>query len=128
MATFLRYVVLGNALLLALPPGWCCVSPAQTVDSKAKTPPPRNCCHCSEANESQQTSLPAKPTVPSVPCCKAGSFTVAASPEKTVKMPVADTVAFSLRLIEVADVHPVTICGLPISSPPLHLLNCLWLC
>src|SRR6266849_10322876 len=128
MATSLRYVVLCNALLLALPPGWCCVTPARTVESKAKTPPPCTCCHCSEANDLQQTSLPAKPTIPSKPCCKSSNFAVAASPEKSVKMPATGLVTFAIGLNAASTGHLVIVPSLPIPSPPLHVLKCLWLC
>jgi hypothetical protein len=149
MRTALRYLVLCNALLVALPPGWCCVLPMQPANLGAEpvecctnstTPRPkpieptrqRSCCHHADSS-AQASIMPAAPvsdSLPTVPncCCE---FVPSVVPNvysvdlhDGVGVPLAATINGLIsagQSLEIPCVfHPV--------SPPLHLQNCVWLC
>src|SRR5438132_507194 len=88
MGTLFRCLVLCNALLLALPPGWCCARslgscdrPPPKVEQTTETPS-ATCCHHREP-ETAKSPRPIDPR-PALPktCCWRGDATPAAVPKK----------------------------------------------
>jgi hypothetical protein len=128
MSVFSRYLVLASALVLALPPGWCCVRPALAAESRAEPAPARVCCHCAVPEQGPRKPVPTKPGFPSKPCCEVGSGTIVTSPEKPQNTLVADLTTVAPGLDNAFDEQVTVFCTVPASSLPLHVRNCLWLC
>jgi hypothetical protein len=119
-------------VMLALPPGWCCIlAPAAAVAAeRPSVPGPPACCPgcCPEPSPAQDEQPPSR--APCTVCC--GDQNVPLSKRATDYAPDATVAAL-----------PVTVAVLPGPggapgriapawplSPPraLHLLQCVWLC
>jgi hypothetical protein len=131
-SAILRPLTLACGLLLALPPGWCCMARAwespQQAESDTPCPPP-DCCPCKgPAQPKAPTPRPAPLPPGQCPCD--GRQSVAPDAPKAVgcdlslpaPLPVIDLVPCRAR----GD-GPVS---LPVFSSDfsLHLRHCVWLC
>jgi hypothetical protein len=123
MSLFTRILAVVNATLLALPPAWCCILPAEQMKG-APSKPAHSCC-----NSGHQESAPQKPDVPSQPsrdCCCQQDRTTPPTVEPVsflvLSVPLCDLLAAQP---EIADqgTSPVVI-----FYPPLHVLHCIWRC
>ncbi len=126
MNILVRALVLCNALLVALPPGWCCL-PAAVQPASPRDPAP--CCHHKPAPDQ-----PAPPTHPQpVKPCDAPRCLTDATRAPVPETPPADLVPAALlavpdaaplpraaRVAEASELHAL--------SPPPQLLHCVWLC
>jgi hypothetical protein len=129
----LRLSALACGLLLALPPGWCCLllpcpvraaAPAQTEATADEAQCP--CCRHT-VPQPQPPSDAAPPRCPQPTCCAAAPDAVKPS------APLADTALPAA--LPAADLSP---CPAPTgpaaavapspASTPLHVLHCVWLC
>jgi hypothetical protein len=130
----LRLASLTCGLLLALPPGWCCLwlpGPARAVAASTDAPA-EPCCPCC-CHPAQPTELPppAPAPVPRCPCADRDATT----PE-AVKPPALQAGADpGAPVPAAADLSPSAAPGgslpalsLALSSAPLNVLHCVWLC
>ncbi|HZT81477.1 MAG TPA: hypothetical protein VFA26_14710 [Gemmataceae bacterium] len=126
MLTLLRGLVACNALLLALPPGWCCL-PAARAES-APQPASSSCC-CEHAPPAPEQ--PASPH-PGKPCPRQCCHRDATPPAAVDKLHLDSTPAALPAVVALG-------CDQPGSGPdgvpvvhllarPLQLLHCVWLC
>lgn len=128
-----RFLVLACSVLLALPPGWCCYFPIcrpSAENASAGTDQVRTCCkHHAHPSPSNQEPEPKQPF--NCPC------------DERLSTPVEHSQAWALDLSLPTFVAPVATIPELITNryagflgetsslaaePPLHLLNCLWLC
>jgi hypothetical protein len=125
MGTTLRSLVLIAAGLLLLPQGWCCfvlcVAPAPP---KPPVPSPPSCCESSCPVPADEA--PSEPTQPLLCCCDDLSSDrppqqVVVTADLTVSDPPSDPPSAEQR--PAAPNAPFVA-----SSPPAHILQCVWLC
>jgi len=124
----LRSLVLGCGLLLALPPGWCCV-PAPAVAAETPQAPREPSCCCRHPAPSEDQPAPAVPAPPAGRCC---------CEKESTEPPSASTVdldpAGSLPLVDNAVCPALSLrdtaaySGPRVHAPPPRLLYCVWLC
>jgi hypothetical protein len=124
----LRYpLFLLLAVLLALPPGWCCFVMTD-VRATSPEPEPTDCCCCPPAPAGEEDA-PARPA----PRCCCGHRDVLKPEGRTRTLPDG-VVEPLLPLPVVAPITPATAATaeallLPPPLPcPLHVLRCVWLC
>jgi hypothetical protein len=119
----MRTLGVACALLLALPPAWCCWTPL-FAPAAPQEPAPAPCCVKGKTPEA-----PVAPPLPARCPCADRQTIVAAGPHKGVvnsPLPIASVVPVA----EVPRAGPFADAA-PISRPlsrPLHLLRCVWLC
>jgi hypothetical protein len=122
-------LLLGTALFLVLPPGWCCVLP-QLGKATASPNPAPSCCG-PRAHSSKHICLPPEqedgPTTPA--CCCPLDTALPPSPEALPD----DLGPAPLVVVAGADgplVGARFVLGLTsfATSPPRQLLHCVWLC
>lgn len=124
-ALFLPLIAHVSSLLLVLPAGWCnslASAPAEAAPAKA------TCCH--QAPQEKPAESHETPAQPSARCCCDWDATL---PEKSL---LPDDVS-SLALFTLADLSLSfaavpgrgNVLKAPYSlGPPLHVLQCVWLC
>lgn len=128
----LRLASLACGLLLALPPGWCCLwLPGPARASAAPTEVPAGpCCPC--CNHPAQPAEPAAPAPPQrCPCADREATTpeavkppaLQAGDSLATPVPAADDLAPSAAP---GGLVPASSLALP--SAPLNVLHCVWLC
>lgn len=132
MGFVLRSLVLVTSLVLALPPGWCNFVPSQKSGKSEETPKKAHggccdLCHCQDREKPPPQHD--KPIPLTRCCCYELDWLKPSPPEEIDSDPV-----LSVPLI-IVDAHPSCFCvgvaadlTLPIPSPPLHVLKCVWLC
>lgn len=129
MGLFLRSLVLCNALLLALPQGWCCLIPLATACPDETPVEAAECCHCSNGVKHEPSTPTPKPAKPLKACC--------CQPD-SLAGPNAEKFHFDLGMVAPVDAtvsdlalpnNPGQVAhGFHLLSPPLNLLHCVWLC
>jgi hypothetical protein len=123
----IRLLVLGNALLLTLPQGWCVALTFHRAEKSA--PSKASCCSTCHVPGQSQRSVP-KP-VPSGPfkncCCRAE---VTAPPRVEVGRPEIVLAAAPGATENTGSRLAIAPDGLPrfYAAISQHVLNCLWLC
>jgi hypothetical protein len=142
MAMWIRSLALLCSVLLALPPGWCCMvgsapccnqcQPVKNEKVPSTHPSSHKSCCCSSETTEQNSNCPApspKPSTPVKPCCceKAPS----SLPEGARLLPDLFVVPLAVLVelpfsngIDRAAAGP----ALVDTSPALHVLHCVWLC
>src|SRR5262245_18213059 len=131
MNLVLRSLVACSALVVALPPGWCCAfeSLFKTRSSGVSTIKQERSC-CSKCRKSFPASAPKPmPTTPErCPCLDRDLGT----PDSPLKPDLAahSAVEIVLPILDLALTEGASTDACPISMTPasLHILNCLWLC
>ncbi len=129
----LRLASLTCGLVLALPPGWCCLwlpepAHAAAAPSEAPAKPCRPCC-----GHSVQPAEPAAPApVPPPPCpCADRNATTPEAVKPPALLP-GDGLAATLPALDLtpsaAPEHLVPDLSLAPPSTPLNVLHCVWLC
>jgi hypothetical protein len=136
-----RSLVLLCGLTLAFPPGWCCMIPlpaAQAEESETDDGPAASsapCC-CCKKKEPVPASAPAQPVQDAPRPCPTGKCpwlerdtTAPSHPEQF--HPDYSVVAV-IPMVDAAHtpaVEPeeVSLRALP-ASPPIHVIDCVWLC
>jgi hypothetical protein len=130
---FLRSLVLGCGLLLALPPGWCCTFALRAAKQGISQGPPKAtpcCCPCcaKEAPPPAPTPTPAPKTPDRCPCADRHS-TAPDAPKVFASDPGLVT---PLPAIDLAPSWPGISALVGFRSPAAptssHVLNCVWLC
>lgn len=121
-----KLLILTSAVLLALPPGWCCITPNQKT---AETPPkvPHSCCQLH-----QEQPTPDQEPVPRQPvqkCCCEKELPSPQNPETApLELTFTHSVAIPAALSnDVGGVDGPSFDSSPF-SPPLHILQCVWRC
>ena len=125
----LRSLVLGCGLLLALPPGWCCIFAFRSVKQEAPKASPC-CCPCcaKEAPRPAPTPAPAPKAPDRCPCADRHSTApdapkvFASDPGFVAPVPVIHLAPFWLGITAPAGFCP------PAAATSSHVLNCVWLC
>jgi hypothetical protein len=126
----LTSLILVCSLPLVLPRGWCCIFAGPVKVARTTAAPPRlGCCCCSGwplASEPRQPDPP-RP-VKHCPCSDRDT-TLPYGPEKGDPdlLPSGSVIGPALSVGAVAALVE-TVPALPFLPPPLHVLNCLWLC
>jgi hypothetical protein len=128
-----RPLVLAFCVLLALPPGWCCVLPVCTARGTERAPSEErhDCCkHCPHREDRAKPPVPMAPAPePCALCCQPSLDRLPpASPEKVqpdLSLPTP-LLPMPVLIAEVSGV--VADVSLPDPSPPLNVLHCVWLC
>jgi hypothetical protein len=129
----LTSLVLVCSLPLLLPRGWCCIFAGPVKAALTKSPAPRlGCCGCTCCTGEPPASEPRQPHLPRpvkhCPCADRDT-TLPSGPEKGDPnlLPSGSVIGPPLPEEALAIlVGPVP--ALPFLPPPLHVLNCLWLC
>jgi hypothetical protein len=138
MGVWCRFLCLLSSLLLALPPGWCCpgrLAPfrerPQPTEKREDATPHKGCCCCPKILQQRPTdSAPVpKPSNPIKSCCYE---------KPPMVLPDLGRQMLDLAVVPFAVVVQVPLlagseCIEPAhvfvaSSPPLHVLECVWLC
>jgi hypothetical protein len=134
-----KRVVLVFALVLALPPHWCCVLPLKAAQTTVGQSSAASCCH--DTNEPSQATCccsskprPAAPPAQPVPFVEACGCAI---PLSTPPAGVAPSPPEAAALIVFADINGSITSGVvhqqleEFSPPPdcsLHLFQCVWRC
>src|SRR5579875_2563801 len=127
------------ALVLALPSGWCCLPPLQTVRTTPSSVSAACCC-CHETTDAAQPSCcccgksntpdrPAQPTPLVKGCC-------CSTPLSTAPTSVAPSQPQATALLVCPGLDVSTTAGVTVEqrddfsplSCPLHLFQCVWRC
>ncbi len=128
MATLFRILVFTQALLLALPPGWCCAAPQS--EAAEEPVPATGCPDCGHQDrQADETPGPCsqRPVDPCCCCC-----VKAAIPAGQLKITAA--ASFSAPVSLAADAMAYqglsrsATSGLPPPGPSLQILHCIWRC
>src|SRR5262245_48834221 len=125
-ALWSKCLVFATALLLALPPGWCC---AKTEGQPEKVPAKaKHCCCCQEHSRKPDSGPNRLPTIPYKNCQCQKDSTAPQNPESltldpgiAITLPPDNSNGHAARNIQLHDASSF-------SSPPLHVLQCLWRC
>jgi hypothetical protein len=128
MTLLLRSLVLCNALVLALPAGWCCSLPSAPIEEPVGTAACPHCAPKKQKHEEHSGECP-RPATPTSTCdCQ---------PDSLAKVDV-ERVAIDpgLVLTPVLSIPEPTLPrqpgAVPVNfhshSPPQYLLHCAWLC
>jgi len=124
MSAFSKLLALTSGILVGLPPGWCCAAPSP----KAAELPPQPVHSCCQHEQPMPDKEPA-PAQPIQKCCCEKDLASPPSPETTspelaISIPLAIPDAPALLAAGVSD-----LCFTDhFSSPPLHVLQCVWRC
>jgi hypothetical protein len=123
---FRRILVLTCGLLLALPPGWCCLLPQVGIRQPGKAT--ASCCH-----HKDQASTPTTPKAPlpehGPPCGCVDRDSPVPSGPKTLPVDLASVPAVVLQPVFDGGAGAVVILTTAaVASPPLNVLHCVWLC
>ena len=126
----LTSLVLVCSLPLLLPRGWCCIFAGPVKAALTESPPPRlGCCCCTGQPPPAEPRQPGPPRpVKHCPCYDRDT-TLPSGPEKVAPNLLPSGAVIGPALPEEAPaalVGPVP--ALLLLPPPLHVLNCLWLC
>jgi hypothetical protein len=132
-STFPRFLLLACGLLLALPPGWCCMVPAHAVAQetrKSDDSQPRSCCgHSKEAPKPAAPEGPKRAPLPfgRCPCCDRTTSTDA---PKTLGCDQALAAPLPLIVLAASPTLAGPILDQPVSpfDHSLQLIHCVWLC
>src|SRR5262245_31822275 len=138
MVVVTRSLGLLCSLLLVLPPGWCCAAGVaaccgkqQPVEKQEAPQTAKNCCCCPEPSDQKcnRRNSTAKPSKPAKSCCCESLPSLLT--EKADQWP--DLVAMPLVILVeelVFDASDRIDSGHVFvdSSPPLHVLHCVWMC
>ena len=121
-----RLLMLGCGLLLALPPGWCCIFASE--EARKETAKAAPCCRSCCGDKSQPaTPTPAPDKPDRCPCADRQSTAPdtlkAFAPDLSLIAPL-HSLDFPLPTEDAADHDGFR----PLVSCSAHLLNCVWLC
>jgi hypothetical protein len=126
-----RVLALVCGLVLALPPGWCCLLAAPKAPVRAAAPTCDGCCCCCRVAH-PPADPPAPPRGPFAKgcCCADRNATKPAGPEMIAPCPAPDLLAVPPAAAPApAHLGPVLVADRPdLHSPPANLLHCVWLC
>jgi hypothetical protein len=126
---FSRFLFCLTAVLLACPPGWCCILPRLHTAKAASTPAPEpvhSCCHPqpppAEPDSDSDKAPVAVCNCPREEATPPESSVATPDPDAAVLVPppASETASVSAHAVETAQPHSL--------SPPLQLLHCIWLC
>lgn len=131
-----RSLVVTCSLLQALPPGWCCclgrADCCRAAHASEETPGKPGCCCCCQeeaASESPQPAQDAPPRRPAQTCC------CQREPTTSPRITVLDVDPAAVAFFTPADLLPAPKgrgeqrgVGFFVPSPPLRVLQCVWLC
>src|SRR5262245_7893003 len=125
MSYFLaRSLAFACAVLMTLPPGWCCVQPSVHAPDPARTP--RGGCW-----SHQSQSAEPEPTAPVQPCSRCDCETTptfAPAPEVPNLPAAADGSFLAVAERTIPGSTGPAGPGFVFDSPPLLLLQCVWRC
>lgn len=128
-ALFTKLLILGNSLLLVLPPGLCCVD-FPRPDNKAARPASA-CCRLASSDASTAQDHPADPS-PSTPTSECVCKSTAVLPARvTTTSPQPGAVATcgsDAPLESFGSVDSLRNSTLFELRPPLYVRHCVWLC
>ncbi len=127
-----RILALACSLLLALPPGWCCVLKAYTLGQVGKKTQQicESCCHNQPAKDSKPNPSPPSPRPGKCPCDDRNSTSADSTSAKSdcaVALPAVCDPAGSLMHLPAIGVE-LPIAYHSFSNASLHLIHCIWLC
>lgn len=121
-----KCLVFATALLVALPPGWCCAK--QVVKPEKAPAKAKHCCCCPESSPKPQSGTNRLPPDFFKNCCCQKDTTAPQNPES----PALDLSPAISLVIDNSGKHAIHTAVLldaaSFSSPPLHILQCLWRC
>lgn len=128
----MRVVAVVCGVFIALPSGWCCMVGAATVAASVRCPaPPKACCKCGCPTDPAPGKSDHKPAQndPSR-CCCADKATVKQDDGAYVHdVTFVGSPFFSLPVSDNGGGgSPCGRFAVPVPSPPLHVLKCVWLC
>jgi hypothetical protein len=131
LSSFLHHLLLACGLLLALPPGWCCMLQLPKAEEQARPAAPKSvpCCCCKKGAK-PASPTPAPPPQRPARCPCADRHSTAPDAPKVIGCDlscVAPLPTTDLAPSGTAAGHPVVFRALPSETSP-HLLNCVWLC
>lgn len=127
-----RVVIAVSALTLILPPGWCSFVSFKKVEPRHETPTKvnGNCCDLCHCRKQEKPPAPIPELPPRTRCCCYELDWL----KPPLSEQVDDDLTFSVPLdLTGQRFAPYAICAaadlsLPVPSPPLHVLKCVWLC
>jgi hypothetical protein len=133
MSLLSRILVLGSAMVIALPPGWCClgfrVAAAEYTPAEA-VPQPKSCCHTEPEPVAADEPAGQAPSAPALSCCcrdeaavRSDQKVVADGPTLAAPLvPPAVDWAGPLTSSHTDHLTPLALASL------LQVLHCVWLC
>lgn len=128
----MRSLALACSLLVALPPGWCCIRPSgccNRASAQAGKSIPEPCAGCCAGKHAPIDSPQPEPAKAPARCCCEHNYTPPPAPDDTD----ADLAVFAGLPAALADLADDQVVGddsliLHVHSPPLRLLLCVWRC
>jgi hypothetical protein len=133
LSAFPRYLLLTCGLLLALPPGWCCMVPARGVAEdvrKRDDSPPRSCCD--RGHRAPAPAAPERPKRAPLPFDQCPCFERSASTDVPKTVGCDHALAAPLPLVDLVPSPTVAVPTLAQPASPLdsslQLVHCVWLC
>jgi hypothetical protein len=118
-----KLLVLTNAVLLALPIGWCCVVNVRQASAAPEVPVVHSCCG-NDAGQPASSDSPQSPI--SRECCCQTDWTPS-SAEPRILPPAAPAIDMVLIELE-TDISEAFLAPFTLSAPPFRILHCVWRC
>jgi hypothetical protein len=128
-----RILVMCSAVVIALPPGWCCLgfrAAAAASEPAEVTPPPKSCCHPEPVPVPPDGPVGQSRGAPTLSCCCQDKAAVRGDQKVATDGPglstplVSPVVHWTGPLTGFREKH-FTLFSL---APPLQVLHCTWLC
>jgi len=119
-----KFLVLCNALLLALPAGWCCL-PAAPEGREVPVPSAPTCCASQEREPAPDDPSPVHSD--SSCCCQKDGLR-AMTAEQSLSLSTAILAVVPGIVAAQPEATALHTAVLVDASPPLHVLQCVWRC
>jgi hypothetical protein len=129
---FKKILAIAFPVLLALPPGWCCILVSVAEAAKAPNMASQQCRSCCTRHSEAQPAKKHAPPSPAsrCPCAERLNFERPAATVKKVDLSPGDVAVFSLPsfmpVCQTSNV-PANVPTL-VPSCQIHISNCVWLC
>lgn len=126
-----KILVIASSVLLALPPGWCTFIslPIVRAKSEASTKAHGGCCDLCRCPDQAKPPQPQEPTPPSRCCCYELDWLKPVPPQRvevdtTSAIFIVPSNCSPGQRIASQDLD----LSIPVPSPPLQILHCVWTC
>lgn len=132
MQRVVRLFALCSAVILALPPGWCCFAlnalAAASVQAADTARPVHQCCRTPHTPRGKESSPPAAPAAPKKSCCCQQDVSGPKDSDAPGQAAPVGVVAGLPQLPVIATISPPTDRFISGPTVSLQLVYCVWTC
>jgi hypothetical protein len=131
MGPLCRILILCNALVLALPPGWCCAALLWGRCKQGESAPTSSdCCCCPKTKPDHSSPVPIPaPSSPAKLCCCQSDPLAPPTSKPVLEASVLVSWHGNTETLMPADVEGPSAGGRScILLPPLRIVHCVWRC